>query len=406
MAVKTHEKLLIIELESQELAPLVTRCARLAQKETKAERFCLSKIHLYSHDGNLVCEAGDGVRYLSINTGILASELDICVPATLLERVMGSLDGGPVKMTIDREKERFSLGSNTQHFDNLPLSPGEDYDRLPEADDFLFQLPAQQLKVISRQLGSAADVNSQDPIKQAIHLKLIGQTLQIGATSGARLAFQSILLGEENASPVEAYLPLHAYDVRAMSDAIKGGLATVHRSSNGQVVRVSCNGANFVSRILQIPQEVAIAKVVGMSTAGATKSLLIPTSAIVEMIEAASVTGEVVVEGQRVNTVHLRASKEKQSVEILSGSAVKGGRSQSEYGFTGEAAAQVTDDIEFHSNAAYLLDGLRAVGTENVVIKALDSFKPVVIVPDITPDEENRYTYVLSPIRIKSSEDA
>ncbi len=66
----------------------------------------------------------------------------------------------------------------------------------------------------------------------------------------------------------------------------------------------------------------------------------------------------------------------------------------------GEASEKIScfkkgDDIIITFNCKYILDVLRVINTDNVLIKLNDPLNPVII----TPEKDKNYLYVLMPVR-------
>ncbi len=331
---------------------------------------------------------------LGIQTSFSASVEEsgaITLPARLLGEIVSKLSSNsPITLNLDDSGDQVELNSLAGSYQIRGLS-ADDFPDLPLVES------GNSIKVKSSLLVEALKAtlfaSSSDDAKQlltGVHLTFNDDFLEAGATDGHRLAVvhltnnvnkQSEDNKEENFS-----VTLPSKSLREIERLLS--FITSQDNINlfydrGQVVFVSENQI-ITSRTLEgtypnyqqlIPNEFS-------------NTFQFNRRDFIAALERIAVLAD-----QHNNVVKLTAEKNTKLVKINADVQDVGSGSES------ISSNFESKDFQIAFNVKYVLDGLKAVDSENIFLRCNAPTTPAILSPDI---EENKFTYLVMPVQIRS----
>ena len=326
----------------------------------------------------------------NLSLGIVASipasiEADgaAAISAQLLGDIVSRLPSDS-PITIDaRDQSRAVITSVSGSYELAALDPA-DYPDLPQPAGELMALDADALARALRATLFASSANESKQILTGVHLQLDDAGLECAATDGHRLAV--LRVADDGAAGERFELTIPARSCRELERLIAScpGAPLQLRHQAGQLV-VRCGDQLLTSRSL----DGTYPNYRQLIPPSFSRSLQLDRRRFSQALERVAVLAD----QQKNNLVKLRSDPAAGTVTIVADAQDVGSGSES------LPVVADGDPIEIAFNVRYLLDGLKAMGAEQVVLRCNCPVTPAVLSPVGDPDG---FTYLVMPIQIRS----
>ena len=354
---------------------------------------------------NVLLTADAGTNRLSLtgfdlNLGIqtsLAASVEtsgaITLPARLLGEIVSRLaSDSPITLATEESGEQVQLTSLSGSYQMRGL-PADDYPELPmvESGMTLKLQPAGLVQALKGTLfASSADEAKQ--LLTGVHLRFNAKALEAAATDGHRLAVLQVEDALEDAAA-------------SSDDAAEGFAVTLPARSLREVERLMAGWRSedpvslFCDRgqvvFLAADQMVTSRTLEGtypnygqLIPDGFNRTLALDRRGLIAALERIAVLAD-----QHNNVVKFTSQPEEGVVQISADAQDVGSGSES------LAASLTGDAIQIAFNVRYLLDGLKAMGSDRVVLHCNAPTTPAVLKPE---GDAEAFTYLVMPVQIRS----
>ena len=354
---------------------------------------------------NVLLTADAGTNRLSLtgfdlNLGIqtsLAASVEtsgaITLPARLLGEIVSRLaSDSPITLATEEAGEQVQLTSLSGSYQMRGL-PADDYPELPmvESGMTLKLQPAGLVQALKGTLfASSADEAKQ--LLTGVHLRFNAKALEAAATDGHRLAVLQVEDALQDAAAVS-------------DDAVDGFAVTLPARSLREVERLMAGWRSedpvslFCDRgqvvFLAADQMVTSRTLEGtypnygqLIPDGFNRTLALDRRGLIAALERIAVLAD-----QHNNVVKFTSQPDEGVVQISADAQDVGSGSES------LAASLTGDAIQIAFNVRYLLDGLKAMGSERVVLHCNAPTTPAVLKPE---GDAEAFTYLVMPVQIRS----
>ena len=325
---------------------------------------------------------------LGIQTSLAASVETsgaITLPARLLGDIVSRLPSdSPITLCSNEGDDQLQLTSLSGSYQMRGL-PADDFPDLPLVQSGTpVRLDAEALiKGLRATLfSSSADESKQ--ILTGVHLQLDDAGLECAATDGHRLAV--LRVADDGAAGERFELTIPARSCRELERLIAScpGAPLQLRHQAGQLV-VRCGDQLLTSRSL----DGTYPNYRQLIPPSFSRSLQLDRRRFSQALERVAVLAD----QQKNNLVKLRSDPAAGTVTIVADAQDVGSGSES------LPVVADGDPIEIAFNVRYLLDGLKAMGAEQVVLRCNAPTTPAVLSP---MDDLDGFTYLVMPIQIRS----
>lgn len=304
----------------------------------------------------------------------------ITLPARLLADIVTRLtEGVPLTMAANGDTVTITSLSGSYELQGLPA---DDYPDLPlEQSGAPVVIDAGALLQGLRSTLFASSTDESKQLLTGVHLQLNDSGLECAATDGHRLA---VLAMPTEHSGDALSLTIPARSLKELDRLIggSGGSLQLHTSA-GQAVLTSGDRI-LTTRIL----EGVYPSYRQLIPDGFKRSIVVDRRALMAALERVSVLAD-----SHTNVVKLQADPEQDQVAIRADAQDLGKASET------MKAAITGDEITIAFNFRYLIDGLKAMATAQVVLQANAPTTPVVLEP--IGDEEG-FTYLVMPVQVRA----
>jgi DNA polymerase-3 subunit beta len=354
---------------------------------------------------NVLLTADAGTNRLSLtgfdlNLGIqtsLAASVEtsgaITLPARLLGEIVSRLaSDSPITLATEESGEQVQLTSLSGSYQMRGL-PADDYPELPmvESGMTLKLQPAGLVQALKGTLfASSADEAKQ--LLTGVHLRFNAKALEAAATDGHRLAVLQVEDALEDAAA-------------SSDDATEGFAVTLPARSLREVERLMAGWRSddpvslFCDRgqvvFLAADQMVTSRTLEGtypnygqLIPDGFNRTLALERRGLIAALERIAVLAD-----QHNNVVKFTSQPDESVVQISADAQDVGSGSES------LAASLTGDAIQIAFNVRYLLDGLKAMGSDRVVLHCNAPTTPAVLKPE---GDAEAFTYLVMPVQIRS----
>ncbi len=351
----------------------------------------------------LTADAGTGRLSLTgfdLNLGIqtsLAASVEtsgaITLPARLLGEIVSRLaSDSPLTLSTEESGEQVQLTSLSGSY-KMRGMPAEDYPDLPMVESGMtLQLQASGLV---QALKGTLFASSGDEAKQlltGVHLSFTDKNLEAAATDGHRLAVLQVedaLLAAANGSQADESVFAVTLPARSLREVER--LMAGWRSENP--ISLFCDRGQVV--FLAADQMVTSRTLEGtypnyrqLIPDGFSRTLTMDRRALVGALERIAVLAD-----QHNNVVKFSSQPESSVVLISADAQDVGSGSES-------LAAELSGDaIQIAFNVRYMLDGLKAMAGDRVVLHCNAPTTPAVLRP---VEDSDGFTYLVMPVQIRS----
>ncbi len=313
----------------------------------------------------------------------------ITIPSKLLSEIVNKLPTEtPVNLEVDENSDNILIKSDTGTF-NLKGIPSDDYPNLPfvESGTSLNIDPSSFLQALKLTLFASSNDDSKQ-LLTGVNFTFKQKYLESASTDGHRLAV--VLIGnedKENSSLNEDNFSV-TIPTRSLREIEK--LLTLRSTEKsiklfydkGQVVFISSNQI-ITTRTLEgdypnysqlIPDNFS-------------KIFIFNTKKLTDALERIAVLAD-----QQTSVVKIKLDQNNLALISADAQDIGSANESIPVSYSGEKF-----DIAF--NVRYLLEGLKVISCENVVLKCNLSTTPAVFVPE---DNINSFTYLVMPVQVRS----
>ena len=317
----------------------------------------------------------------------------ITIPSKLLSEIVNKLPTEtPVNLVVDENLDNILIKSDTGTF-NLKGIPSDDYPNLPfvESGTSLNIDPSSFLQALKLTLFASSNDDSKQ-LLTGVNFTFKQKYLESASTDGHRLAV--VLIGNEdnievteNLSPDDENFSV-TIPTRSLREIEK--LLTLRSTEKsiklfydkGQVVFISSNQI-ITTRTLEgdypnysqlIPDNFS-------------KLFIFNTKKLTDALERIAVLAD-----QQSSVVKIKLDENNLALISADAQDIGSANESIPVSYSGE-----NFDIAF--NVRYLLEGLKVISSENVVLKCNLSTTPAVFVPE---DNINSFTYLVMPVQVRS----
>ncbi|WP_269622060.1 DNA polymerase III subunit beta [Prochlorococcus marinus] len=350
----------------------------------------------------LTADAGTGKLRLTgfdLNLGIqtsLAASIEnsgaITVPAKLFGEIISKLSNdSPITISSDESEDLVHLISKSGTYQVRSMS-ADDFPDLPMVENGL------SLKVNSisfaNSLRATLFASSSDEAKQiltGVNLSFDGTSLKTAATDGHRLAIlklKDVIIDDKDHQlsnqNIEITIPSRSLrEVERFISNCKSDNEITFFYDRGQAVFISADQI-VTTRILEgnypnynqlVPQDFA-------------NTLELDRNDFISALDRISVLAE-----QHNNVVRISTNQESQILNITADAQDLGSGSESiPIKYNG-------NDLQIAFNSKYLLDGLRIIQTDTILLKFNAPTTPAIFTPN---NQNNNFIYLVMPVQMRS----
>ena len=357
---------------------------------------------------NVLITADAGTNRLSLtgfdlNLGIqtsCAASVEVSGATTLPARLLGEIvsrlsSDSPITLSSDDSGQQIELISQSGTYQMRGM-PSDDFPDLPMVES------GTSLKVngnaLVKALRSTLFASSSDEAKQlltGVHLSFDGKAMKAAATDGHRLAILDIddALETEFSIDSENLDNEKTFAVTLPARSLKEVERLVSSAKNNEFINLFCDRGQVV--FLANDQVITTRTLEGKYP---NYSQLIPES-FSQLIEVdkfnliSALERVAVLADQHNNVVKLKTDKESQCVEIFADAQDVGSGSET------VSAKFESESIQIAFNARYLLDGLKALEGNSIVLQCNAPTTPAVFSP---LDNNIGFLYLVMPVQIRS----
>lgn len=354
---------------------------------------------------NVLLTADAGTNRLSLtgfdlNLGIqtsLAASVEtsgaITLPARLLGEIVSRLaNDSPITLATEESGEQVQLTSLSGNYQMRGL-PADDYPELPMVESGM-TLKLQPAGLVQALKGTLF-ASSSDEAKQlltGVHLRFNDKALEAAATDGHRLAVLQVddaLQDSANSSDDAAEgfaVTLPARSLREVERLMAGWRSDDPVSlfcDRGQVVFLAADQM-VTSRTL----EGTYPNYGQLIPDGFNRTLALDRRGLIAALERIAVLAD-----QHNNVVKFSSQPDEGVVQISADAQDVGSGSES------LPASLTGDAIQIAFNVRYVLDGLKAMGSDRVVLHCNAPTTPAVLKPE---GDAEAFTYLVMPVQIRS----
>ena len=319
----------------------------------------------------------------------------ITMPSKILSEIVSKLPNeSPVTLKVEEDSENILLKSDRGSF-NLKGIASDDYPNLPFVDNgtSLDINPSTFLEALRLTMFSSSNDESKQ-LLTGVNFKFKNQSLESAATDGHRLAV--ILTSEgENFSKLEMidssnnsddYLSV-TIPTRSLREIEKLVNAKIKEESiklfydKGQVVFISSNQI-ITTRTL----EGSYPNYSKLIPDTFSKIFKFERISLINSLERIAVLAD-----QQSSVVKININDDNFASISADAQDIGNAKELLPVSFNG-------DLIEIAFNVRYLLEGLRVISSENILLKCNLPTTPAVVVPD----DDSSYTYLVMPVQVRS----
>lgn len=321
------------------------------------------------------------------------------INAAKLFRIIRMMPESTILIEVDEEKNMAKITSGKSEF-CLPALPGSDFPNLPElSGEKGFSLPQKVLRKTILQIQHAIGIGEQRPVLSGAYFRISGSSLKVVACDGNRLAYRerqcSITTKGIDGTQISFIVP--GKTLNELLKMIGDNDETVTLEFGRKHVIFFFGKQIFFSRLIDgeyIDYERVIPK-------NNTIRAEVDREELVECLERASLVTDDKSMGQVRS--YVKCSFVGESLQVSSASSAS-----SVYDET--AIVKDGADIVIGFNCRYLLDALRAIDDERILLTLSTPLMSMTLeqlpgadVPDDAPEGEDpgKYLYMVCPVKMK-----
>ncbi|AAP99047.1 MULTISPECIES: DNA polymerase III subunit beta [Prochlorococcus] len=351
----------------------------------------------------LTADAGTGKLSLTgfdLNLGIqtsLSASIEssgaITVPSKLFGEIISKLSSeSSITLSTDDSSEQVNLKSKSGNYQVRAMS-ADDFPDLPMVENGAFlKVNANSFAVSLKSTLFASSTDEAKQILTGVNLCFEGNSLKSAATDGHRLAvldLQNVIASETNpeinnlSEKLEVTLPSRS--LRELERFLSGCKSDSEIScfydqgqfvfiSSGQIITTRTLDGNYPNYNQLIPDQFS-------------NQLVLDKKYFIAALERIAVLAE-----QHNNVVKISTNKELQILNISADAQDLGSGSES------IPIKYDSEDIQIAFNSRYLLEGLKIIETNTILLKFNAPTTPAIF----TPNDETNFVYLVMPVQIRS----
>ena len=315
----------------------------------------------------------------------------ITIPAKLLSEIVNKLPNeSPVSLLVEEFSDNILLKSDRGSF-NIKGLASDDYPKLPfvESGSSLDVNPNVLLKALKMTLFSSSNDESKQ-LLTGVNFKFTKDILESAATDGHRLAVvlsndknQDIELSDSSLNDFSVTIPTRSLrEIEKLVTLLTSKEKIKLFYDKGQVVFISSNQiittrtleGNYPNYSQLIPD--TFSKVFKFETKG-----------LIESLERIAVLAD-----QQSSVVKIKFNEDNFALISADAQDIGNANESLPVSYTGET-------IEIAFNVKYLLEGLRVISSEYILLKCNNPTTPAVLVPE---DNNLSFTYLVMPVQVRS----
>jgi len=319
----------------------------------------------------------------------------ITIPSRLLSEIVSKLPNeSPVSLTVEDLSDNILLKSERGSF-NIKGIPSDDYPKLPfvESGTSLEIDPISFLQALKMTIFSSSNDESKQ-LLTGVNFKFKKSILESAATDGHRLAVilnndQDLNLQDNSDNLTEGDFNLSVtIPTRSLREIEKLVSCKSHENSiklfydKGQVVFISANQI-ITTRTL----EGTYPNYSQLIPDSFSKVFKFNKNSFIESLERIAVLAD-----QQSSVVKIKLNDDRYASISADAQDIGNAEELLPVTYSGEK-------LEIAFNVKYLLEGLRVISSENVLLKCNLSTTPAVLVPD---DNITSFTYLVMPVQVRS----
>ena len=334
---------------------------------------------------------------LGIQTSLAASVETsgaITLPARLLGEIVSRLSSdSPVTLAVEDSGEQVQLTSLSGSYQMRGMS-ADDYPDLPMVESGM-TLKLQPERLVQALKGTLF-ASSGDEAKQlltGVHLKFNERALEAAATDGHRLAVLHVDDALQDAAVADDAVDEQGFAVTLPARSLREVERLMASWRSDEPVSLFCDRGQVV--FLAADQMVTSRTLEGtypnygqLIPDGFNRTLALDRRGLIAALERIAVLAD-----QHNNVVKFTSQPDEGVVQISADAQDVGSGSES------LAASLTGDAIQIAFNVRYLLDGLKAMGSERVVLHCNAPTTPAVLKPE---GDAEAFTYLVMPVQIRS----
>ena len=319
----------------------------------------------------------------------------ITIPSKILAEIVAKLpNDSPVILKVEEDSENILLKSDRGSF-NLKGIASDDYPNLPFVDSgtSLDLNPSIFLEALRLTMFSSSNDESKQ-LLTGVNFKFKNQSLESAATDGHRLAVISTSEGEnfsklemmDNSNNSDDYLSV-TIPTRSLREIEKLVNTKIKEEAiklfydKGQVVFISSNQI-ITTRTL----EGSYPNYSQLIPDSFSKIFKFERNSLINSLERIAVLAD-----QQSSVVKININDDKFASISADAQDIGNAKESLPVSFNG-------DQIEIAFNVRYLLEGLRVISSENILLKCNLPTTPAVVVPD----DDSSYTYLVMPVQVRT----
>ena len=302
----------------------------------------------------------------------ISKEGAITVPARLMQDFISSLPAGIIELNLNDNKLNITADQYQSVINGVPA---EEFPVMPAiSDGQSLKLPAEALKKALQQVVFSASNDETRPVLTGVYLHSLDGSLYMVATDSYRLAEQKILSTKQD---VKLLIPASALQelLRLLNDTD----STVELITDGQQAQFRFGDIELVTRLIEgsypdyrklIPKDFTVAATLSRA----------------ELLNITKVSS--LFARESAGSITIKVDETEQSVSIHSIASQLGENTSSTKG-------KIAGSGEITLNSRYLLDGLHALGGDEVNFSFNGKLEPCLLKNPVVND----YAHVIMPLK-------
>ena len=305
----------------------------------------------------------------------------VVIPARIFNDVVRSLRGGEIMLEHDLSEGVVRLSARENEY-RIRTYAAEDFPRLPQFDEAgAFKMSGEALVETVEKVSRSYSRDETRPVLTGILISFEDSRVRMVTTDSYRLSIKETELATTFEGSREAIIPARAMqEVSRIFSGSDEEQVEVALSENQALFRIG--DVLFGTRLI----EGNFPEYRRLLPDAYEREISIRREDLIDSLRRVSLFAQ-----RQTPPIPVSLTFSKDTVEMM----VRSGE-------VGEArerlAATSEDDFHISFNPSYLLDGVSAVDTENVLFRLNESLKPGLVVPE-TEREEPDFLYLIMPMR-------
>jgi DNA polymerase-3 subunit beta len=306
----------------------------------------------------------------------------VVIPARIFNDVVRSLRGGEIVLEDDLSEGVVRLSARENEY-RIRTYAAEDFPRLPQFDEAgAFKMSGEALVETVEKVSRSYSRDETRPVLTGILISFEDSRVRMVTTDSYRLSVKETELATTFEGSREAIIPARAMqEVSRIFSGSDEEQVEVALSENQALFRIG--DVLFATRLI----EGNFPEYRRLLPEAYEREISIRREDLIDSLRRVGLFAQ-----RQTPPVPVSLAFSKGTVEMM----VRSGE-------VGEARERLPatseDDFHISFNPSYLLDGVSAVDTENVLFRLNEPLKPGLIVPETAEGEEPDFLYLIMPMR-------